>query len=441
VGTDDGSVNVANVSPLVEVTASTATDEGSTASVLVVFTDPGTLDTHTAVVDWGDGNVQALSLVASGFVENHVYADDALYSVVVTVTDNGGGAGFNDDEMVILNVPPSVNVTGDSTTEGESATIVVLFSDPGSADTHTATVDWGDSNVENLGAVTTPFNQQHTYVDNGAYTVEVTVDDDDGGSSTSGAVVDVANAAPVVGLVSGLDNPLSVGEMANPTVSFIDTGVLDTHTAEWDWGDSFTSPGVVTEVNGSGDVTGSHSYAEAGIYTVTVTVTDNDGDPGQKVHQFAVVYDPTGGFITGNGWIDSLPGAYRPDPAMTGKATLAFVAKYKKGATVPIGQTQFRFQAARFSFHSNTYQWLVASGAKATFKGSGEVDGVPGYGFLISGVDGDLKHIPVPDKFRIKVWEIASGDIIYDNGSGLTDAEPSTELGAGNILIHSGKGN
>ena len=42
-------------------------------------------------------------------------------------------------------------------------------------------------------------------------------------------------------------------------------------------------------------------------------------------------------------------------------------------------------------------------------------------------------------QFRIKVWEISSGGIVYDNGSGLNDADPPTEPGAGNIVIHAGK--
>ena len=44
-----------------------------------------------------------------------------------------------------------------------------------------------------------------------------------------------------------------------------------------------------------------------------------------------------GGFVTGGGWIDSRPGAYRPEPELYGKATFGFVSKYKKGATTPTG--------------------------------------------------------------------------------------------------------
>ena len=43
--------------------------------------------------------------------------------------------------------------------------------------------------------------------------------------------------------------------------------------------------------------------------------------------------------------------------SLTGKATFGFVAQYKKGATVPTGNTQFRFHAGDLHFHSTSYDW------------------------------------------------------------------------------------
>lgn len=42
---------------------------------------------------------------------------------------------------------------------------------------------------------------------------------------------------------------------------------------------------------------------------------------------YVVVFDPTAGFVTGGGWLESPPGAYTADPALTCKATLGFVSK------------------------------------------------------------------------------------------------------------------
>jgi hypothetical protein len=128
-------------------------------------------------------------------------------------------------------------------------------------------------------------------------------------------------------------------------------------------------------------------------------------------------------------------GAYPADPTLTGKATFGFVSKYifQKDKTTPVlsGNTEFQFHAGNLNFSSTSYQWLVVSGtSKATYKGSGTVNGVAGYGFLLSAIDG------LPDKFRIKIWQ-TGGTVIYDNQiGGADDAEPTTAITGGSIVIH-----
>jgi hypothetical protein len=62
----------------------------------------------------------------------------------------------------------------------------------------------------------------------------------------------------------------------------------------------------------------------------------------------------------------------------------------------------------------------------AQFKGSGTVNGVDGYKFMLWAGDGEL------DTFRINIWhEDDSGSeiVIYDNGT-------DQEIEAGSIIIH-----
>lgn len=171
------------------------------------------------------------------------------------------------------------------------------------------------------------------------------------------------------------------------------------------------------------------------------TITDKDGGNATTVATptLVVVYDPNGGFVTGGGWINSLAGAYVKDPSLTGKANFGFVSKYQKGATVPTGETEFQFQVANFDFHSSNYQWLVVSGAKAQYKGTGTVNGTGNYGFLLTATDGQLQGGGV-DQFRIKVWDINNnGAIVYDNVLGASDdingANPQA-ISGGSIVIH-----
>ena len=72
------------------------------------------------------------------------------------------------------------------------------------------------------------------------------------------------------------------------------------------------------------------TYAAAGVYTVTMTITDDDtGGYSNLTTQMLVVYDPNGGFVTGGGWINS-PRACRRTGAV-GKANFGFVSKYAEG--------------------------------------------------------------------------------------------------------------
>ena len=181
------------------------------------------------------------------------------------------------------------------------------------------------------------------------------------------------------------------------------------------------------------------TYAEAGVYVVTVAVTDKDGGTGSATAaQFIVIYDPAGGFVTGGDWFGSPAGAYAADPALTGRASFGFVSKYKKGATVPTGRTQFQFKAGGLNFHSSNYDWLVIAGARAQFKGVGTINGTGNYGFMLTAIDGALPGGGDSDRFRIRIWDAGNGaGVVYDNQSGADQGDdPTTVLGSGSIVIH-----
>ena len=120
------------------------------------------------------------------------------------------------------------------------------------------------------------------------------------------------------------------------------------------------------------------------------------------------------------------------------KARVGFMSKYKRGQTEPTGQTQFRFKAAGLDFHSDSYQWLVIAGHKAMYKGTGTINGEGEYDFMLSAIDAKLTPSTDVDLFRIKIWEVDNADaVIYDNAAGaIDDADPTTVLGGGSIVIH-----
>jgi PKD repeat protein len=189
-------------------------------------------------------------------------------------------------------------------------------------------------------------------------------------------------------------------------------------TYAWELGDGNTGVGA----------TPTHIYAAAGIYDVCLTVDDGAAQDTACVE--AVIYDPSAGFVTGAGRIYSQAGAYTSDPALEGDAHFAFVSRYKKGASVPEGQTSFKFRTADLIFESSSYDWLVVTGSdSAKFKGSGTINGVGDYKFMLWAGDGE------PDTFRIKIWEASSEAVVYDNGCDSCKAQ-DTGISSGNIIVH-----
>jgi len=181
------------------------------------------------------------------------------------------------------------------------------------------------------------------------------------------------------------------------------------------------------------------SPPEPAVEEACVTTTDAAGNGATECF-LLVWYDPAAGFVTGGGWIWSPEGAY-VGTTLTGKATFGFVSKYKKGAQTPEGQTEFVFKAADLNFHSDSYDWLVVAGAKAKFKGTGTINGVGNYGFMLTAIDAELTPSTDVDLFRIKIWDKDNGDaIVYDNQMDAPDdADPTTAIGGGSIVIHTKK--
>ncbi len=97
------SVDVRNADPVVSITDISTTQPypGEVVTLEGTFTDAGWLDTHTVVVDWGDGQISQAAAnemneppQASGtYSAQHTYSTMGAFNVTVTVSDDDGGAG------------------------------------------------------------------------------------------------------------------------------------------------------------------------------------------------------------------------------------------------------------------------------------------------------------------------------------------------------------
>lgn len=93
--TDEVVVEVDNLDPTLDLTHGDSFAGGVT-QVNATLTDEGWLDTHSAVVNWGDGTTTPVDVTTAGagwgtFFGSHVYRQAGSFDVVVTLTDDDEG--------------------------------------------------------------------------------------------------------------------------------------------------------------------------------------------------------------------------------------------------------------------------------------------------------------------------------------------------------------
>ncbi|MEM7000739.1 MAG: PKD domain-containing protein, partial [Pseudomonadota bacterium] len=280
---DTAQVTVGNVAPVADAGPDSLLTEGDTLVSSGAFVDQGVLDTHTATVDYGEGaGPQPLALNADGtFNLSNLYEEDGAYTVTVVVTDNAGGGGSDTASVTVQNAPPVVEAGADQSVQVGSTLNLdpASFTDAGILDTHTASIDWGDGTTE-AGAVSQGSGSgtvagSHAYAGEGTYTVTVTVTDDDGGvgSDTFDVVVTAApNTPPAVD--AGPDASIQEGQNFSSAGQFVDPDD-NTWTATVDYGEG-AGPQPLT-LNADKTFSLDNVYEQDGVYTVTVTVSDDAG--------------------------------------------------------------------------------------------------------------------------------------------------------------------
>ncbi|MEC4748725.1 PKD domain-containing protein [Methylomicrobium sp. Wu6] len=181
------------------------------------------------------------------------------------------GDGRIDEDLAKAKSPVAIIGGPYTVNEGSSITLNGANADP-DPNGDESTFEW---DLDNDGVFeTTGANPTFTGIDGpSVHTVTLRVTNS-GGSAEASTTVTVMNVAPMItGLTTGANS--SCQATNHLMVNFSDPALLnDTYSAKIDWGDGSS----IETINGitSGAVL-SHAYAQAGSYTVSVTVSDEDG--------------------------------------------------------------------------------------------------------------------------------------------------------------------
>jgi VCBS repeat-containing protein len=215
--------------------------------------------------------------------ENYNGADSFTFMVSDGDLSDGGQV---DITINPVNDDPIVDAGEDQQSE-ESAPVSFAgtFSDSRLLNPQAVEIAWDFGDGETASGTLTP---THTYADDGDYTVTLVITDELGAAGTDSLLVSVANVEPLLEPI--VDQDVEAGQQLGVTAFLSDPGWMDSHTLDVDWGDGITETIVLPYGTQEFDL--SHAFTEVGIYTVSVTVTDDDG--GTHAITFTVNVSATG---------------------------------------------------------------------------------------------------------------------------------------------------
>jgi probable HAF family extracellular repeat protein len=222
-----------------------------------------------------------------------------------------------------------------------------------------------------------------------------------------------SHAAPVSGPIT-VSGTARVNLMLSFAAAFKDVDLRDTHKAVWSWGDGSKDSGTVSEKNGSGNVSGEHSYRKAGIYTVKLTITDSSGK--STTVQRTVTVCGAGASLAGQGSFMSPPGAVRATASLSGLAEFAVVTAGAPNARQAQGNAAVLFNAPGLSLRSDPGATAQPDGNRVQYAGSGLLNGTTRVRFALTTLDGAGT---AKDRVRVRIWHTAANGkdevVDYDN--------------------------
>jgi PKD repeat protein/KaiC/GvpD/RAD55 family RecA-like ATPase len=238
--------------------------------------------------DFGDGKN------ATGKVVSHSYAYNGTYTVALTATDDDGLTDVHLDTITVHNRPPIASFTVSSVTvyTDEIITLNATFSHDPDGSVVSFFWDFGD------GANASGVVVSHAYAQNGTYAITLTVTDDAGSVDSAVTTERVLNPAgpdlAPIAIFNASPSTVYTGEnvLLDASGSYDPDGTITNYA--WNLGDNSTTTGK----------TATHTYAEDGIYMITLTVTDNSGTINATMEVVSVLdRAPSASFTSSSGTV------------------------------------------------------------------------------------------------------------------------------------------
>jgi PKD repeat protein len=185
-------------------------------------------------------------------------------------------------EVVPAGQPLNANADGENLGQYETTAkepVTLYGGATGGKSPYTYSWDFGDG-TSTQASSQTAHTIQHTYLEEGTYTVTLTVVDATGAVATDTSTVLVHDIEELVVSISG-STKVAAGDAAAFTSTV--AGGRGPYSYSWNFGDGFVS-----------DIANpTHIYENAGTYTVTLTVTDANGVSKTKTRTITI--QPSGG--------------------------------------------------------------------------------------------------------------------------------------------------
>jgi hypothetical protein len=328
-------IKAINHPPRLAPIANQSVPEGSQLTVKVSATDPDPGQTLTFSLGSGAPAGATIDQFTGVFTWRPTEESSPI-QVTIHVTDNGSPplSAARTFSIAVTDAPlTTIPVRGFSPPEGVTIDPgpVASFRDTGGPEPvgeYSATIDWGDHTTPATGLIVAAPNGTfivmggHRYIEEGTFTIKVTIRGD-GGSTVIADNKAVVTDAPLVSTGTPTQfqatQGLSTGSLV--VAAFIDQGAPETssdYSATIDWGDrSNPSDGLVAaEGNGTYLVIGSHDYTGVGTYRVVVTIRDDGGSRVTAANTRVQVQPPSGSRLlfsdsfntnnnpNGDGWYD-----------------------------------------------------------------------------------------------------------------------------------------